>query len=1349
MQKTTTSLDARDPHDDLRDRELKVISGNAEATGGSSSEPSIWGLALSGGGIRSATFALGVLQALAECRWLSGFHYLSTVSGGGYIGAYLQGLIHRRGIDGAMDELARSRARCARLDDRVPHAEPRSASGETLRQLRAYSNFLTPDKAVLSADRVSLVTTYLANMLLTQVQIAAALLLLAFVPLLAYTAVARLSTSPWFAWALAALAMFLAFMMRGRTRHRRRKQRARRNNLPPRAPGRGLSLALAPVLLAASMVCLAALLWGGSACSGLGGGGWCGRWTELHKDARGECRLNGWFEGLCLSSPDGQLQPAALALVYAIGLTTWLVWWVREEGDIDRFGWRLLRHLLIGMLTTILMVVFAWMLAQWTGGDGFSLVSTLDRAPPPPPPLDAAASGVGATVHLWNVLVLGPPLVFATFFAASLVHVGLTLSHPHDRVIRERWARLIGRTFVLLLVFVSLPAALIAWGPWAVRQAAEWINGQEQGVLQWLLPLIPIAAGATGARVAYSDQTGSHAPQGRWSRVSRRALVAAAPWALIIGVLLLAAVSAEALLRRTGPHLSVLPWLEPTERDLALVQAELHMLELHALLFTPNWGALLLLIAGIAAIGLLFSRYVDENESSMNAFYRNRLVRCYLGPTNPRRRADADTDLDPEGDDIVLAELLVPEWQAPRDGPGDSGGARRARPLYPLIGATANLTATRDLDWQDRKAASFVFSPLFCGHFPLPRPYARAIGDQPQKQPAPHDTNPSAPVPGNLAADTTLGTAISISGAAISPHMGYRSSPAIAFLLTLFNARLGWWVENFNVDQGVLGLLRSKLLSELLSRSGDRARYTYVSDGGHFENLGIYELVRRRCSFIMSVDASADPDRDFEGLGNAIHKCRVDLGAEIDIDVSLMRPDAKGVSARCATLGKITYADGSRALLLYMKPSLTGHEPADVAHYASANRAFPHQTTGDQFFDEHQFEAYRALGYGSGHRVLLKTMARLEQREQAARARNGLSGASQNAHDADGAACDRGESELRLADRRKEEILVELEHWLFEPSSAVALRLSRHGAAFSELLQRQGATRALRSLDEQIFPGWAGVTTDRSAVHARGQGHLAMPDAEDFRECFYFVQQLFQFMETVYLDLDLGRNIEHPDNRGWINLFRQWAWVPMCRVAWVMTAQTRGSRFVRFCETELGLPDVVSGLRIEWLRAKHPRLTLKRLPSVEEFSFIEREILGSDAVAAQCEGHAWDVGRLQIDWNTVLGTTCPPSLNNQAQGFGLAIVAGGALGSDASEAPARNAAVRLIVARIQDHVRRTGLGCELVYQVLLRYPKTDPQIRAGHYGETIGTLKPQVSARQTEELAKMVDRACRRLGNQG
>ena len=377
------------------------------------------------------------------------------------------------------------------------------------------------------------------------------------------------------------------------------------------------------------------------------------------------------------------------------------------------------------------------------------------------------------------------------------------------------------------------------------------------------------------------------------------------------------------------------------------------------------WGSVL--ISG--AIALLFSRTVDINEFSMHHFYKNRLVRCYLGACRSTERTPNPFTGFDGGDERRLASFrhdATIERKAP-DGIPIQVPAPYVGP-YPIVNATLNLVKGDRLSWQERKGSSFTFTPKYCGW-----EYATTAGAS-NEVPIPsfRTTNVYAyPRTGSDDGGIGLGTAVAISGAAASPNMGYQSSPALAFL-TVFNVRLGWWLGNPRGDRFKRSGPRAGLnylLTELFGLTNDRRQYVYLSDGGHFENMGMYELVRRRCTLIVVSDAEQDENLAFGGLANALRKCRTDFGVDIDIDVSRIRKDpATGYSSQHCAMGTIHYPEtlnGKRVTgtLVYVKSSLTGDEPTDVLEYRARQMAFPHQTTADQFFDESQFESYRWLGY--------------------------------------------------------------------------------------------------------------------------------------------------------------------------------------------------------------------------------------------------------------------------------------------------------------------------------------------------------------------------------------------------
>jgi hypothetical protein len=158
------------------------------------------------------------------------------------------------------------------------------------------------------------------------------------------------------------------------------------------------------------------------------------------------------------------------------------------------------------------------------------------------------------------------------------------------------------------------------------------------------------------------------------------------------------------------------------------------------------------------------------------------------------------------------------------------------------------------------------------------------------------------------------------------------------------------------------------LITEMLGATDDRTAYIELTDGGHFENLGVYEMVLRRCQQIIIVDAGADPKCQFEDLGNALRKIEIDLAVPIRFRGGLkMQAGSHPDNLYCA-LADIDYAcvDGDCAQtlgqLLYVKAGLTGSEPPDILQYAKTHDTFPHEATANQFFNESQFESYRHLG---------------------------------------------------------------------------------------------------------------------------------------------------------------------------------------------------------------------------------------------------------------------------------------------------------------------------------------------------------------------------------------------------
>ena len=380
-------------------------------------------------------------------------------------------------------------------------------------------------------------------------------------------------------------------------------------------------------------------------------------------------------------------------------------------------------------------------------------------------------------------------------------------------------------------------------------------------------------------------------------------------------------------------------------------------------------GTVIFLFAALLGLGLLLGWKIDTNKFSLRAMYEMRLVRAYLGASRPAadRQPNPFTGFDPL-DDFPIGELFPAE-----DATAEKGGRASGSPPMHIVNVTLNLVAGGNLAWQQRKAESMTISPLHAGS-----PFLGYRATTPDTVPAGMEGDEVRLYGGKNG--VTLGTAITISGAAASPNAGSYSTPAITFLMTFFNARLGAWLGNpgragaKTFDRGAPVQNVKPILDEMFGLTTDVSPYVYLSDGGHFENLGLYEMVLRRCRFIVVCDAGADANATFDDLGNAVRKIRIDLGVPIEFldGVKIFARDKTptGEAGGYWSLGRIKYSAVDRGdadpetdgLLLYLKPAIYGREPSDVQQYSRTSETFPHEPTSDQFFSESQFESYRALG---------------------------------------------------------------------------------------------------------------------------------------------------------------------------------------------------------------------------------------------------------------------------------------------------------------------------------------------------------------------------------------------------
>jgi hypothetical protein len=268
---------------------------------------------------------------------------------------------------------------------------------------------------------------------------------------------------------------------------------------------------------------------------------------------------------------------------------------------------------------------------------------------------------------------------------------------------------------------------------------------------------------------------------------------------------------------------------------------------------------------------------------------------------------------------------------------------------YHLINATVNLPSSTNVALRERKSDFFLFSQHWCG--------APSIGY----------AETSKWRAGNAPVD--LATAMAVSGAAASPYMGLGSISTLSALLAFLNVRLGFWICRPGTNRLFKTPGFSCLIREMTGIAmSEKQAWINLSDGGHIENMAIYELLRRRCKFIISVDGESDPKSTFQGHLTLVRHAQIDFGIRIEPDLTDLRPDLTSRFSQSHTMMcRVHYPaagdqPAGQGLILYMKLSVTGNELETIRRYYALHPDFPHQTTLDQFFDEEQFEAYRQLG---------------------------------------------------------------------------------------------------------------------------------------------------------------------------------------------------------------------------------------------------------------------------------------------------------------------------------------------------------------------------------------------------
>jgi hypothetical protein len=943
-------------------QEYEEIDARRRAAGGAVPQakgrpPRIAGLALSGGGVRSATFNLGLLQALAAAGKLKLFDYFSTVSGGGYVGGWWSAWLSRperlkddifpppEDIDSERDD---RRAQKEEEGSRTGVDRPQindsaiNAAEDPIHHLRLFSNVMTPRKGLLSGDTWRAIAVIGRNIVLT------------WIILLPMLLAAIMIGQAWFTLAASD---------------------------PMNLKARLIKALIVPgFLFAGSVVC--ATFWMV----------FSRRWKTLGDKLASALSLLAFFALTFLVlvilgvSAENQAKVAIVICVWIILVLGVLIFWTFKHDaklrDVDfwrnRFVQLQTRTLSYSVFTLAIFLfagfgdrLFDYLvfgvnsLAERAGGWGalaLTAVSTTYTM------LKTAPTGGGDNKKSNT----NPPLLQRIAFAVAPVSFLLLLGVVLSWVGRSLYMTVSGSLDLLPLVaYGALVSAFLflTFALYEFRPQQRWKNLAVVAV--WVAIVVAAWSGKPGLNdnnLAFAGVTTlwllaaaltfrAILRKRLWIFLYALVLAAAALW-IPIKILHVAAgaqaldnivffrfVIAGVISTLVLLVFELLQGRGANTRSIALtvIACTIFVLAGEAAGAANGEKALAIvgLIATILGWVLALGWLADPNLLTMHGFYKARLVRAYMGASNERRAQAKDSDITDAvpGDDILLTQLRNTEQGAP----------------YHLINTMLNLVGGSDLSTQARASDSFLMSKRFCGS--MRTGYRRT----------------SEYACGSI----SLGTAVAVSGAAASPSMGAQSpSAALSALMTLFNIRLGYWAPTPSLSywrSGAARLWPVYTLQELISQTTDLLPYCNLTDGGHYENTGVYSLIQRGCNLIVVGECGADPEASLDDLGNMIRKVRIDFAAEVILDIDKFRTDPRAH----VLIGEIHYdSDHAAAIglpanervgtIVVVKPNLAGDEPVDVRQYGFLNHDFPQQNTFDLWYDEAQFESYRRLGQESG-----------------------------------------------------------------------------------------------------------------------------------------------------------------------------------------------------------------------------------------------------------------------------------------------------------------------------------------------------------------------------------------------
>lgn len=840
--------------------------------GTSSKRPAeLFGFALSGGGIRSATFSLGLIQGLAKNRdALSNIDIISSVSGGGYVACFLRSLFMPNAGRGILPKGGRQALQKGEIEldpadvaDQYEFARTVLASGANVKNipwrepvvrrnplwwLREHSRFLAPNGPTDYGYALAYITRNWLAML--------------------------------YIFLLASLALFSAVV----------------------------------------------LLEAGVASSGALTIDWSWLGLGASQDQQLAC-------GKCIRGTDRLLPLSPIALVAVVPILGALIcsiaYWMTQAMSPNEPNYRRQwKNLGLATGATAIAAIIIIGLAEWITPGALQ------------PRLEAFALRPPGTLLVW-ILTIG--LVLTVLGAVTTLALAILISYRGVALTSELRRK--------------LTVGLASWNlAFLVILAIALIDSLGAGTAYWLRqpfgPTFSAFGAATLPALAYfikklPDWFGSPGKSSVATLLQRfMSSVALIAGILLFGMLAVAASAVVHLIAWDGPA-----WITD-----------------------PDWPHLLLFVGVVWVLAVLSGTANGFiNLSSLHLLYATRLTRAYLGATN-NERLEAAAAPGTKGNitESHKADYIQPQLYSRADLPA---------PIH-VINATINETIDpqSQLVARDRKGNVLSLEP---GGIRAGEDFIRwdKVGE-----------------PG-CAEQLSLGQWCAISGAAASSGMGRLTNLGFALAFTFANVRLGYWWWSPGVCAGESVATWSErfvsrffgtfvyLMNEMTARYSRTYQRKYLTDGGHFENTGAYRLIQRKVPLILVTDNGADPNYRFEDFENLARKVRLDLGAELDLlsgaelaaflkklgaaDHRIFVDPADLSDWRSAFVSSETSAfvlvvritiDAEQLHMIWLKPRTLHGMPADLVGYSSANPSFPQQPTGDQFFDEAQWESYRKLG---------------------------------------------------------------------------------------------------------------------------------------------------------------------------------------------------------------------------------------------------------------------------------------------------------------------------------------------------------------------------------------------------